>query len=70
MVLLSFCDLKLRNLYSVKDSVPLENSVHVSSTNLLVLAVMLATLAKPVVIFPHVSVNISLQTSPSTFVNT
>ena len=30
---------------------------------------MLATLAKPV-IFPHMSVNISLQTSPHTFLNT
>ena len=39
-------------------------------TNLLVLAVMLAISAKLVVIFPHVSVNISFQTSPHTFSNT
>ena len=39
-------------------------------TNLLVLVVMLAISAKLVVIFPHASVNISLQTNPHTSSNT
>ena len=61
---LMFITFNLRNLFSVKDSVPSsENFVHVWFKNLLVLSVMLAFWAKLVVIFPHASVNISLQTS-------
>ena len=45
----------------------IKNFETIRFTNLLVLAVMLAISAKLVITFPHVSVNISLQTSPHIF---
>ena len=67
---LVFTTFKLRNLFSVKDSVPSELRSRMIYKFILVLAVMLAISVKLVVIFSHESVNISLMTSSHTSSNT
>ena len=61
---LVFTTFKLRNLFSVKDSVPRELRSHVIYK--FTCACYIGETGRH---FPHVSVNISLQTSPHTFSN-